>query len=117
VTALVVVEYLLPPTHRGAADHEAVAGRRCLCFGFSRIKNGDAASGLHQEEIWLEHGYKTQAYWRQGKTEVERVDRMTELTLAKIQDDPNSIMESFENIGMEIVDEDLLKDPIYTAAE
>jgi NADPH-dependent ferric siderophore reductase len=59
-----------------------------------------------REEKNLKHGvgYKAQAYWRRGKSEVERMARMTELSLQAAQTDPDAFMRSFEEIGMTEVD-------------
>jgi NADPH-dependent ferric siderophore reductase len=58
-----------------------------------------------REEHRLQRGeYKAQAYWRRGKTEVERVARMTELTMQAAAADPQTFMDSFEEIGMNVED-------------
>lgn len=63
-----------------------------------------------KKERGLQKGsYKTQAYWRLGATEVERMARMTELSMAAAETDPASFMESFEEIGMNIEDPTLLE--------
>jgi Siderophore-interacting protein len=64
------------------------------------------------EERGLGKGdFKCQAYWRRGMTEVQRMERMTELTLAAAEANPEAFQESFENIGMDIVDPSLLDGP------
>ncbi|MGA2522724.1 MAG: siderophore-interacting protein [Candidatus Bathyarchaeia archaeon] len=59
---------------------------------------------LMQERGLQKSDFKCQAYWRRGKTEVERMARMTELSLAAAESNPDAFKESFENIGMDIVD-------------
>jgi NADPH-dependent ferric siderophore reductase len=64
------------------------------------------------EERGLQRGdFKCQAYWRRGKTEVERMARMTELSLAVAETNPDAFMESFEDIGMNIIDPTLFGEP------
>jgi hypothetical protein len=55
--------------------------------------------------------FKCQAYWRRGKTEVQRMKRMTELTHAPAEANPEAFQESFENIGMDSVDPSLFDGP------
>jgi len=63
-----------------------------------------------RKERGLQKGtFKTQAYWRLGKTEVERMARMTELTIAAAEVDPASFQESFEEIGMNLIDPTLFE--------
>jgi len=70
------------------------------------------------EERGLQKGdFKCQAYWRRGKTEVERMARMTELSLAAAESNPDAFKESFENIGMDIVDPTLFGEPEKAEAE
>ncbi len=59
-----------------------------------------------REEHGLRHGdgYKAQAYWRRGKTEVQRMERMTELALQAAAEDPDSFLEAFNEIGMSVED-------------
>ena len=57
-----------------------------------------------EERVLQKGDFKCQAYWRRGKTEVERMARMTELSLAAAESNPDAFKESFENIGMDIVD-------------
>ncbi len=58
-----------------------------------------------REEHGLEKGdYKCQAYWRLGKTEVERMARMTDLAMAAAETHPAAFLELFEEIGMNIED-------------
>jgi len=67
------------------------------------------------EERGLQKGdFKCQAYWRRGKTEVERMARMTELSLQAAESNPDAFKESFENIGMDIVDPTLFGEPEKT---
>lgn len=64
------------------------------------------------EEHGLQKGsFKCQAYWRRGRTEVERMKRMTELSLAAAESNPEAFQESFENIGMNIEDPTLFNEP------
>jgi NADPH-dependent ferric siderophore reductase len=63
-----------------------------------------------RKERGLQKGsFKTQAYWRLGKTEVERMARMTELSIAAAETDPAAFQESFEEIGMNIEDPTLFE--------
>ncbi len=64
------------------------------------------------EERGLQKGsFKCQAYWRRWRTEVERMKRMTELSLAAAESNPESFQESFESIGMDIEDPTLFGEP------
>lgn len=68
-----------------------------------------------REEHGLEKGdYKCQAYWRLGKTEVERMARMTDLAMAAAEAHPTAFLESFEEIGMNIEDPTLFGEPTLT---
>ncbi len=68
-----------------------------------------------QEERGLKKGdYKCQAYWRLGKTEVERMARMTDLAMAAAEINPAAFQESFEEIGMNIEDPTLFSEPALT---
>ena len=70
------------------------------------------------EERGLQKGdFKCQAYWRRGKTEVERMARMTELSLSAAESNPDAFKESFENIGMDIVDPTLFGEPEKVEAD
>jgi NADPH-dependent ferric siderophore reductase len=63
-----------------------------------------------RKERGLQKGaFKTQAYWRLGKTEVERMARMTELSMAAAELNPTAFQESFEEIGMNIEDPTLFE--------
>jgi len=55
--------------------------------------------------------FKCQAYWRRGKTEVQRMARMTELGLAAVEADPDAFQAVFEEIGMNIEDPSLFGGP------
>ncbi|WP_431921171.1 siderophore-interacting protein [Nonomuraea jabiensis] len=54
--------------------------------------------------------FKVQAYWRRGKTEVERMARMTEVALASAENSPVAFQESFESIGMSDFDPTVFED-------
>jgi hypothetical protein len=70
-----------------------------------------------REERDLKKGdYKCQAYWRLGKTEVERMARMTDLAMAAAETNPEAFQESFEEIGMNIEDPTLFSEPALTGS-
>jgi NADPH-dependent ferric siderophore reductase len=55
--------------------------------------------------------FKCQAYWRKGKTEVQRMARMTELGMVAVETDADAFQAVFEEIGMNIEDPSLFGDP------
>jgi NADPH-dependent ferric siderophore reductase len=65
---------------------------------------------IFKQDWGLERGsYKTQAYWRRGRTEVERMARMTEVTMEAAASGVADFMESFEEIGMNVEDPTLFE--------
>ena len=57
------------------------------------------------------NSFKCQAYWRKGKTEVQRMARMTKIGLEAVKANPNAFQEVFDEIGMNIEDPTLFGEP------
>ena len=55
--------------------------------------------------------FKCQAYWRKGKTEVQRMARMTKIGMEAVEANPDAFQEVFEEIGMNIEDPTLFGEP------
>lgn len=76
----------------------------------AEIKTGTLIRRHIRDDRGVKKGwYKTQAYWRLGKTEVERMERMTQLSLAAAETDPSSFIDSFNEAGMNVVDPTLFE--------
>jgi NADPH-dependent ferric siderophore reductase len=74
------------------------------------IKMATELRRIFKQDWGLERGsYKTQAYWRRGKTEVERMARMTEVSMEAASAGTASFEDTFEEIGMNVEDPTLFE--------
>jgi hypothetical protein len=84
---------------------------------------GEMKKVAEMRRFFIERGlqkgnFKCQAYWRKGKTEVQRMARMTNIGMAAVEANPDAFQAVFEEIGMNIEDPSLFgePDPIETVA-
>jgi NADPH-dependent ferric siderophore reductase len=98
----------------GAIRELDLPGQGALVWACGEIRMGVAIRTVVRERGFVHrsdeqragrNGYKTQAYWRRGATEMEREERMRELSMKQMQE--GGPFTGFTEIGMDAEDETL----------